>query len=346
MNFNWMSRPRAGRAWCLLCAAWLGAGCDADHAQDKTQDIGSGAVAQDLAEAAEIDTPPIAIAANDAKVRAPMDATPSPDGKRIYYTALQRDESGDNVPGVFSTGPQGGAIETLAIGGALQAPVSISVNLKGDTLFIADTAAASDGRGGAILALSSAGGEPSIVAGTEGYVPSGLTVARVEKAEQLYFTGREPGSGKPGVFRVGVGGGAVQAIASGASFGDPGAVAVDEKGVAYVVDGLRGDGSASLHRVRGDKVETLLEGIAVGFPAGVALDKGGATALVSGLHPKTKRDVVYVIDTASGKVSLLSKPFAGFHEAAGLHRAHDSNVFAWADSEAGGGTGTVYTLQL
>ena len=33
-----------------------------------------------------------------------------------------------------------------------------------------------------------------------------------------------------------------------------------------------------------------------------------------------------------------------FAESAGLHRAHDAEVYAWADSEANG-TGTVYVLR-
>jgi hypothetical protein len=83
----------------------------------------------------------------------------------------------------------------------------------------------------------------------------------------------------------------------------------------------------------------------VGFPAGVAITREGGTVLISGLDPRTRTDVVYLLDTASGGLAMVSEPISGFTESAGLHRAHESNVFAWADSEAND-SGTVYTLEL
>jgi hypothetical protein len=43
------------------------------------------------------------------------------------------------------------------------------------------------------------------------------------------------------------------------------------------------------------------------------------------------------------KISRLTKTVGQFHEPAGLHRAHDADVFAWADSQANA-SGTVYVL--
>jgi hypothetical protein len=40
----------------------------------------------------------------------------------------------------------------------------------------------------------------------------------------------------------------------------------------------------------------------------------------------------------------MTDPIGAFHESAGLHRAHDVDVFAWADSRAND-TGTVYVLE-
>jgi sugar lactone lactonase YvrE len=246
---------------------------------------------------------------------------------------------------VFGTSADGGEITTLTVGGLLEAPVSIAISLDGRTLLVADSAANGTGQGGAILALPATGGDASVVAGTEGYVPSGLAVAKIGNEERLYFTGREPSSGRAGLFFGALNGGNVEALAEDAVFGDPTAVAVDADGTAYVVDALNETGSASLVRVRKDKAETVAEGIGVGFPAGGALTQDGSTVLVSGVHPTTGRDVVYLVDASNGKVSVLSKPFAEFIEAAGLHRAHDGNVFAWADGEANG-SGTVYVLKL
>jgi sugar lactone lactonase YvrE len=293
----------------------------------------------------EIATPEIGIAANDENVRAPMDATPSPDGERVYYTALQRGESGENIPGVFSASASGGGIETLALGGLLEAPVGISISLDGERIFVADSAAGDGDQSGAILTLPEDGGDAEIVAGTAEYVPSGLVIAQVLGEERLYFTGRESSTGRAGLFRVAPGGGAVQRLAHDARFGDPAGVAVAADGTAYVVDALSEEGGARLVRVRGDDAEVVLDHIGVGFPAGVAVTQDASTVLVSAIDPKRLRDVVYVLDTASGKASILSKPFRDFTEAAGLHRAHEKDVFAWADSEANG-SGTVYMVKL
>lgn len=293
----------------------------------------------------EIATPEIGVAANDDNVRAPMDATPSPDGKRVYYTALQRGEAGENIPGVFGANASGGDIEMLALGGRLEAPVGISISLDGERIFVADSATGDGDQSGAILVLPSGGGDAEILAGTAGYVPSGLVVALVKGEERLYFTGRESSTGRAGLFQVAPGGGAVQALAPDAAFGDPAGVAVAADGTAYVVDALSEQGSARLVRVAGDDAEIVLDHIGVGFPAGVAITADASTVLVSAIDPKTRRDVVYVVNAENGKASVLSKPFRDFTEAAGLHRAHDKNVFAWADSEANG-SGTVYVVKL
>jgi hypothetical protein len=66
---------------------------------------------------------------------------------------------------------------------------------------------------------------------------------------------------------------------------------------------------------------------------------------VSGLDPKSRTDRVFLVDAKSGEHSVITKPFSKFSAPAGLHRAHDKNTFAWADSEANG-AGTVYVLDL
>jgi DNA-binding beta-propeller fold protein YncE len=338
------------RDYGRVCALLVFVGCDAngsprnEPAEDMADQQPYSSPGDGASALPEIASPEIGVAANDDNVRAPMDATPSPDGKRVYYTALQRGESGENIPGVFSASARGGAIETLAVGGLLEAPVGISISLDGERIFVADSAADGD-QSGAILTLPSSGGSAEILAGTAGYVPSGLVVAQVKGEERLYFTGRESSTGRAGLFRVAPGGGAVQALAPHAPFGDPAGVAVATDGTAYVVDALSEEGSARLVRVRGDDVEVVRDHLGVGFPAGVAVTQDASTVLVSAIDPKRQRDVVYVLNAANGKTSILSRPFRDFNEAAGLHRAHEKNVFAWADSEANG-SGTVYVVKL
>jgi DNA-binding beta-propeller fold protein YncE len=302
-----------------------------------------------------IEAPPLQIAASDERVRAPMDATPSPDGERVYYIALSRTEAGDDVAGVFSVAKPGAAIETLALGGPLIAPVGISVSLDGKRLFIADSGHESesadavgrvDGNGvGAIVALSSNGGEISIVEGTAGFVPRGVVVAEVEGEEHVYFTGLSVARGEHGLFRVAASGGNVETIASGAPFVDPAGVTVTPKGDAYVIDAFAGEGSAGVVRVRDGEAERIVRDIGVGFPAGIASTLDGSAVLVSGLDPQSRRDRVYVMNAESLELSMIVEPFDALTGSAGLHRAHEANVFAWADTEKDR-KGAIYVLEL
>lgn len=288
----------------------------------------------------EARAPAIGVAANDAHTRAPLDATPSPDGARVYYLATMPDEQGEESPGVFTVAADGGkdaAPEMLSNGDPLVTPVGITTSLAGDTLFVADTGAS------ALFSLPSSGGMPSALSGADGYQPAGLTVARRDRQERLFFTGRDPQSGAAGLFSVPASGGAAQTEVSGAPFEQPGGVVMTAAGDAYVVD--MGEHAARVLRVHDGKAEELLSGIGVGFPAGVTLTRDEHTLIVSGLDPNTKHDVVYFVDAASGKLSQLTQVVGAFSEAAGLHRAHDKDVFAWADSRAND-SGTVYLLKL
>lgn len=302
--------------------------------------------AQDARDASEIEAPPMHAAANDARVRAPMDATPSPDGERVFYTALLRNSDVEDAPGVFQVPADGGDIQELAVGGLLTAPVGISIGLDGRRLYVADAAVPASPTGpGAILTLSSEGGAPAVVAGTAGFEPRGVAIARVDAREWLYFTGRDPESGRAGVFRVAPEGGHAEAVARDVELVDPAGLAVAGNGDVYAVDALASQGLAGVVRIREGRGEAILDGIGVGFPAGIALSRDGATVLVSGLDALTRRDRVYVIDAESLALAFISEPFETFSEPAGLHRAHDTDVFAWADSEAND-SGTVYVLTL
>ena len=287
--------------------------------------------------AADEPTPTISVAANDPISAAPFDATPSPDGTNVYYTALSTDEAGEPAPAVFSVAASGGAITRLAVGDPLTAPVNITVSVDGKQLFIADPAAST------IFTLATTGGTPASLAGTEGYAPRGVTVTKDKDGhEYLYFTGRSDALGA-GLFRIAGGGGAVETVAAGDPFSDPAGVAVTAKGVAYVVETSSDSATARVIQVANGKPSTFVEGIGIGFPAGITLTRDDTTVLVSGLDPATKRDTVYFVATSDKQITRLNKTVGQFHEPAGLHRAHDADVFAWADSQANE-TGTVYVL--
>jgi DNA-binding beta-propeller fold protein YncE len=297
---------------------------------------------QSAGQAPQKEKPSIAInaAANDSAVKSPFDATPSPDGKTVYYTAL-RDESDERVPGIFKVAASGGDISELASGDPLAAPLGIAVSLDGATLFVADPGAPN---GGAVLTLSASGGAVSALSGTEGYRPGGLVVAKRDEQPAIWFTGVDPSTGDRGVFSTALGGGGVTAVATGAPFAEPGGVAVSKGGRLFVADALASDGLAALIVVNGGEATRFVDGIGVGFPAGVTLTHDESTIVVSGLDPATRSDVVYMVNAATGELSRFTDTVSAFHDPAGLHRAHDANVFAWADSRAND-TGTVYVLK-
>lgn len=320
----WLSHGVHRYALCLLALA----ACGGDA-------VGKPSVTDQPEDPDEAPAPEIQVAANDADIRSPLDATPSPDGSRVYYTALSH-AGPEPTPGVFTVAANGGVVEPLALGEPLTAPVGISVSLDGSRLFIADPAA------NGVFGLAAGGGTPSLLAGTQGYAPAGLVISK-QGEEYLYFTGREPESGQPGLFRIASAGGVVEPIAVGAPFADPAGVAVDSRGDAYVVDAAAQGAAARVIRVRKGRASAFVEDIGVGFPAGITLTRDDSTVLVSGLDPATRRDVVYFVDSTSARIKRLSKTVGAFAEPAGLHRAHDADVFAWADSEAND-TGTVYVL--
>lgn len=287
-----------------------------------------------------IEGPPLRMAASDDAVRAPLDATPSPDGERVYYLALR-----DNIAGVFSVREAGAEIETLLHGEPLIAPVGISVSVDGEQLFVADSGVTSEGGVGAVMVLSSAGSDARVLEGTAGYLPRGIVVAEVDGDEHVYFTGLDTRNGKHGLFRVGLSGGTVETVASGQPFVDPAGVTITKSGDAYVIDALSAGTTAGVIRVRDGEAQRVVADLGVGFPAGIASTRDGSTVLVSGLDPESRRDRVFVMSTQSLEVSVIAGTFDQLVGSAGLHRAHQRDVFAWADTEKDR-RGAVYTLEL
>jgi hypothetical protein len=283
----------------------------------------------------------ISPAANDAARSFPLDATPSPDGRVVYYTALADDGDGNRVAGLFKVPAAGGSVEAVASGEPLSAPVGITVSLDGKTIFVADPGATT---GGAVLTVPASGGAVAPLDGTEGFRPQGVTLSKVKGKPMLFFTGSDPSSGDPGLFSVDPSGGTVVAVASGTPFAEPGGVTVTASGDAYVADAATTGGFAGIIAVSDGKPSVFVERIGVGFPAGITTTRDESKLVVSGLDPATRTDVVYFVDVGSGELSALTDTVGAFHDPAGLHRAHDTDVFAWADSRAND-TGTVYVLR-
>lgn len=283
----------------------------------------------------------IASVANGSTFSSPFDATPSPDGKTVYFTGIGSDGTG----GVFSVAAAGGgAVMRLDMGGALVSPFGIAVSPDGKQLYVADPAADDDTTGlyGAVFVLPAAGGTPTVLGGTQGLAPRSVVVA----GGNLYLTAGADGMGGPGVYQSSLSGGMPTAVAKGAPFVDPSGVAVTQGGDVYVVDTVAsGSSLASVILVHGGKAAQFVPDLGVGYPAGCALVQDESALLVSGIDRSSKTDVVYRISPLAGSpnVTSFNKTIGSFYEAAGLHRALGADVYAWADSSANG-SGTVYLL--
>jgi len=297
----------------------------------------------------------LAVAANSPSTLQPLDATPSPDGDSIYFIAFAEvDEGYDQrakVPGVYrvAASNEGEDAPSEVSSGSFVAPIGISISVDGKTLFVADLAVETAPEAlGAVMMVSAGGGESSPIESTAGYMPQGVTVANVDDKEFVYFTGRDPETGQSGAFRVSGSGGSVEIVASGSPFVDPSGIAVSPDGIVYVTDsaasGALGDLGA-LISIKDNEASIFVSDLALGMPAGVATTLDGSTIAVSALDATTRRDRVFFISAGSAEITVFDEPFDSFQESAGLHRAHNSNFFAWADSLANS-SGTVYTVEL
>jgi DNA-binding beta-propeller fold protein YncE len=278
--------------------------------------------------------------ANDSTFSSPLDATPSPDGKAIYFTAIGADGSG----GVFTVGAGGGPTKRLDSGNVLVSPFGITISPDGKQLYVADPAADDDAMKlyGAVFVLPASGGTPTVLGGTQGLVPRSVVVA----ADSVYVTAGAGATNGAGVYETSLSGGMLTTVASGAPFVDPSGVAVAKSGDVYVVDTVAsGTQLASVILVHGGKASTLVPDLGVGYPAGCALVQDESALFVSGIDKSKKTDVVYRISPlgSTPQVTTFNKTISAFYEAAGLHRALDADIYAWADSSANA-TGTVYVL--
>jgi DNA-binding beta-propeller fold protein YncE len=274
-----------------------------------------------------------------ATFQSPLDATPDATGETVYFTALTID--GD--PGVFGAACNG-PITTLAAGDPLAAPFNIALSIGGTAVYVADPGAEGPmDEKGMIFRIPTAGGAPAPIAGTEGTQPHGLDVmADVDGAETLWFTGVDPSDGAPALLTIPADGGTVTVVAKGAPFSDPSGVALKVDGTAYVADTDGGaDRLATIIEVAQGNATVIASGIEVGYPAGVALTLDEMSLVVSGYNRDKETDAVIFVDLATQAVSSLEAGIDTFNESAGLHRARNAEVFAWADSRAQG-SGTVF----
>ena len=275
----------------------------------------------------------------DGSFSSPFDATPDPDGNVFYFSAVDV-ASGD--AGIFA-----GCSSTTAIhvGDPLVAPLGIAVATDGAKLWVTDPGTEDDnGALGAVFTLGTSPGAPSVVSGTEGMVPRGLDVVGSATGDIVYFTGVDPSDGQPGLFMIKAG--VVSTVAKGAPFVDPSGVVAASNGTLYVSD-TDGSGNrlGAIVQVSNGTATSFVTNVGVGYPAGISITKDDSTVLLSGIDPSTSKDVVYLVDATTKAISTFNDTIGENLEAAGLHRAHNVDVYAWADLSAGS-AGTVYKVSF
>jgi sugar lactone lactonase YvrE len=279
----------------------------------------------------------------------PYDATPSPEGDMIYFTG---EDSGGN-PGVYAVPAAGGASIVVSVGEPFVTPFGIATGTDGSKLYVADPASDEIGDdGGSIYVLDAdGGGTPSPVAGTLGLSPRSLEVREEDGADQLYFSGHTP-EGEGGIFKVPAAGGTMQKLTVGDGIMDPSGVTVASNGDVYFVDTI-GSGSrlgrVMLLSAGSDAATVLVDDINVGYPAGIALTFDESVLWVSALDAGPLTDIVLLVDLTSLDVTTFTgdddTSIVDLVEPAGLHRAKNANVFAWADSSKTGAGGTVFVIK-
>ncbi len=267
----------------------------------------------------------------------PLDATPSPNGCDLYFTAM----TPEGTPGVFrqtgSSGDKASAPARIDQGDVLTSPFSITTSSDGKKLYVADVGASVDDEndGGRVWELPAEGGTPVPVAGADGIAVSSLTLRKDQDGDTLYFVASGPQG--PGVYRLPAAGGALTALAAGTGFSEPVGVALSDQGDVYALDTGLEKGTGTILRVLEGRVEVVATVDNVGFPAGITVSGDGSAVMISTKGAAVRHDL------KTGEQAKFDQGIADFIEPAGLHRAVGSEVYAWVDSLANG-QGTLFLI--
>lgn len=265
----------------------------------------------------------------------PFDATPDPTGETIYFTA-----DGPLGPGIFAVTADG-AITPLATGAPLVNPLGIAISHDGQTLYVADPGATQGD--GELFTLPATGGEPTPLMGATGTTPRNLEIVTEAGMDAVYFTGNNPADGAPAVLKLTTDGLGHTVVAQGAPLVDPQGVAVTAEGVVYVADGQAGgEGLAAVFKIVDGAISQIASGFRTGGLAGATLTQDEGALLISALDSERDSAQVLVIVLADGSQGIINAVIEANDGSGGVHRAHASDVLAWADLSDGG---SVYKIK-
>ena len=298
-------------ALAMLFVAVVGASAQTAQSQSGNDLLDSIAAATGLA---GITAQPIV-----ATLRNPTDVASDASGRHFYFLA-----DGHRGKSVFRVTLATGKVRELWSGAPLVAPLGIAVGDDGDAVYVADPGA---GRGGVLFALDDEELRPLVV----GYHARGVET----HGDDIYFTGNNPRTGAPGLFRIGEGGGHVRVVAEGWPFLHPIGVALGRGGDAWVSDETAPGFARVIHVVGGHAVAVTAP-LRAGTPPGIAVAQDEKTVLLSGLDAITGTALVYFIDAQSFTIASANNGISGNTGAGGLHRAaRNGMIFSWAGTPHG-----------
>lgn len=278
----------------------------------------------------------------------PRVGVPLPDGN-VAFIARSTDDGGASESlesgrhdALFVARPGGMPPERLNTGDRLVLPLDLDVSHDGSTLYVADAAAGPE-LSGALLAVPLGGGAVREV--VVGFSPRSVAIA---PDDRLYFSGTDPGTGRPGVFSSRAG--EIEVVHLGAPLVDPSGIALRSDGALLIADtrafesrldsNVALDSEAAIILIQDGRAHLMTSGFATGYPAGVALTTDERTLIVSGEGPD-RRDTIFLVDMAAPaeRPTAITGPFSAWQDSsAGLKRSHRDDTFIWASLAANGGT--------
>ena len=256
-----------------------------------------------------------------------LDTASDPDGTTFYFTGIS-----PSGPAVFKVASTGGQATVVFAGAPFVSPTGIAVSGDGRQLYVADPRVwAGPGRLGQIFVLPVGGGRPQPLRGADGGNARGVEIVSEGGQETVYYTGSFK-SGTSGIYKIAsTGADGPTVVFEGAPIVNADSVAVSRAGVVYFTDLGDSDNPGSVGKIEGGVVSSVVDSVRLGHPAGIALSLDESYIAISSLQPYKNRAQVLSVDLVTFEVSATTNGLPPNPGPAGLHRARNAPIFAWAD---------------